>query len=269
MNRGERSSAKGSDDNIRRYRQKKGKLRLTASLIMLASALLILVIILVIFINFGFRIKTIDVAGASVYSNEEILSCAGIELNDNILFVSEKNIENTLKEKFPYIRSVYVEKDYPSRIVLNVREEYTTFYFELGGEFFLFNHAMKVIDRFDSEEALLSIRNAINAEMPLVKSCIVSQYMELADGCEYVGDFIRLLSENFPADSVSYIDLTDKYYINMTVSENIEIVIGDFSLLSQKLKACAQLLGENPSSLKGNIDISVYPDCYYDLDYVV
>lgn len=268
MNASNRGPGKGNDENIRRYSIKKNKMRLAGSIVMLVSAAILLVVILVVFIIFGFRIRTIDVVGASSYTDEEILSCAGISEGDNILSVSESSVENVLKERFPYIRSVYIEKDYPSRLVLNIVEEHTTFYFELDGEYFLFNHSLKVIDRFDSEEALLDVRRAVKVKMPLVKSCIVSQYIELAEGDEYVGEFISQLSENFPASSVSDIDLTDKYYISMVVSGSVSVVIGDCSNLPGKLEGAANLLGDDPSLFEGNIDISVYPDCYYDLDNI-
>ena len=62
-----------------------------------------------------FRVKEISVTGNSMYTDEEIILASGIEEKVNMFSFSEKSVEQSIKDLLPYVGSVTVKRDLPSR----------------------------------------------------------------------------------------------------------------------------------------------------------
>ena len=181
----ERYSGKGSDDNLRAYRIKRERFRMIRRIGMVTLALSFAVVLLSLILKFGFVVREIRVEGLTDYTAEEIIEHSGVFWGDNIFTVSEEDAEARLKKQFPYIKTVTFEREYPSVLVLKITEEYTTYYYEMEGEYFLFNHSLRLMDKFDSLMALQLVReDSIQVNMPLPATSIVPQYTELPQGSE-------------------------------------------------------------------------------------
>ena len=267
MDRENSRPGKGSDDNLYRYRQKRQWRR---RLLRIGVPLLVAALLLVLFfalLRIFFVVKEITVIGSEQYTEEDILKEAGIERNDNILLLSEKEIDRRLRQAFPYIKQVTLEKAYPSSVTLKIEEEYITFCLELGGEYFLFNTGMRLMDRFDSLSTLQESREtAIIVKTPLPESCIVPQYIQYSDKNQYVCDIMKIISECDFIEGIREIDLTDKYSITANYLNQVEIHFGDMKNFETKIRICHQLLSECGSSPCGHIDFSAFPDVYYALE---
>jgi len=265
MNR-ERYSGKGSDDNLRAYRLKRERFRMIRRIVVLSLALSFVVVFLIIILNFGFVVREIRVEGLTDYTADEIIEYSGITRGDNIFTVSEDEAEVRLKKQFPYIKSVSFDRVYPSELVLKITEEYTTYYYEMEGEYFLFNHSLRLMDKFDSLTALQSVRaDSIRVNMPLPKSFVVPQYITFSEESEYVADAIRTLSESNLGIYVRSMDLGDKFLMRMECGKAVTVELGDYNNLKGKFSTVLNLLSENGKNLTGNIDLSHYPQCFYNL----
>ena len=266
MNR-ERHSGKGSDDNLREYRIKRERFRLIRRVVMFSLAIAFVVVLLALIFKFGFVVRSIRVEGLTDYTKEEIIEFCGVTQGDNLFSLSEEDVESRLKERFPYIKSVFLKKEYPSKLVLTIEEEYTTYYYEMEGVFFLFNHSLRLMDKFDSLVALNAVReNAISVSMPIPKSSIVPQYITFSETDSYVSDVIYALSSSKLGAYVSSIDLRDKFLLYMECGKNVTVDLGDYTNLEGKFSTVLQLLGENGKNMTGTIDLTNYPQCFYLLN---
>lgn len=72
--------------------------------------------------NAYFALKTINVSGARVLSNSEVLVQAGIKPGDNILAINLRKAKNLLIVH-PWIRNAAVSRQFPSTISISVIEE--------------------------------------------------------------------------------------------------------------------------------------------------
>lgn len=265
MNR-ERYTGKGSDENLRAYRIKRERFRMIRRIGMIVMALSFAVVLLVAILKFGFVIREIRVDGLTDYTAEEIIEHSGVVLGDNIFTASEEDAEWLLKQEFPYIKTVTFEKVYPSELVIKVTEEYTTYYYELEGEYFLFNHSLRLMDKFDSLTALQAVReDSIHVNMPLPKTAIVPQYITFSQDFEYVSDAIQALSSSKLGVYVRSLDLEDKFLIRMECGQAVRVDLGDCANLEGKFSTILRLLGENGDKMTGNIDLTHYPQCFYNL----
>lgn len=232
---------------------------------------LFLLLLIILLLAFGFVARRIEVTGVERYTAEEILAACGVEKRDNLIFLSEKAVEDRLKAKFPYIKAVNLKKDYPSDLTIAITEEYTTFYYEAAGEYFLFNHSMRLMEKFDSEEGLTAVRKAVFVKMPLPKSSIVPQYIQMQSEDSYVLTFLEQLSSSEALlERLVSLDLSDKFCLKMVCSGDVEVSLGDYTRMEEKLSALLSLMegalaGKEGAVLTGHVDLSAYPSCFYDL----
>lgn len=253
------------EEELKLYKERNAKRRLLKRILIIGLAVLLLLILVLILFRYYFVVREIEITGTDRYSYEELLEKSGIGVKDNIFAVAEKEVEKTLKEAFPYVKSVTLEKDYPDRIMLSVTEEYTTYSYEMLGEYFLFNHELRLMEKFDSLEALQAVRKAIVVKMPLPDSCIVPQYIKLPNRCEYVSELIDTLSQTPLVSEVTELDLSDKYVIRLVLQEEVTVEFGDYTKAEEKFLALYRLLGNEGQKMTGHIDLSDYPNCFYTL----
>lgn len=254
------------DEELKLYQEKKKRRSFYANLYMiLASGLLVTVLFLSLFF-FYFVVRDISVVGSLHYSEEELLACAGISEKDNIFMVSEDHVEEKLKEAFPYIQSVHIDKDYPDSLKIEIVEEYHLFYYEMIGEYYLFNKDLRLIDRYTSQDELLAAGESISVKIPLPISCIVPQYIQLPESCEYVLDFMKLISQSPLIDEVTQVDISDKFAITLSFRENVSVAFGSYEGAENKLNSLYKLIGGKTQNLTGTVDMSDYPNCFYALE---
>ena len=254
------------EEEFQLYKEKRAKRLFYGRLwLFILTAVLIFALFFCLF-SFYFVVRDITVEGSERYTKEELLSAAGFDLNDNLIMISEREIESKLKEAFPYVQSVAVKKDYPDAIMLTVTEEYTVFSYEMLGEYFLFNSELRLMGKFDTFEELLAVRTPIIVEMPLPRSCIVPQYIQFSDSCDYVFELVLLISESKLVKSVTKIDLSDKFVIKMEFGSDLTVEFGDFTMAAEKLKSLYNLIGDDSAFWSGHIDMSDYPNCFQSLE---
>ena len=256
---------KGNDENLREYRIRNERKRLVRKLFVPLSVVFVVLLAALMVLLFGFRVRTITVEGDTGYSSEELIAASGINLKDNLLFLGDREVEASLKDSFPYIKEVELEKDYPSGLIIHVVEEKTTFYYEAEGEYFLFDYNLRVMDKFDSLEALQEVRTAILVDMPLPKSCVVRQGISFDPQYSYVESIIHQLSESQLVQETTYLDLRDKFVLRMECGKGVAVELGDYHDLQDKFSSLLSLLGEKGKKMTGSVDFSCYPRCFYDL----
>ena len=264
----EKRTETSDDAYLREYQKKQGRRRTLKRLTLPVISSVCLLLLLFTIIRFAFVVKTVEIEGDMRYSFEEILSACGFDYGDNIIAISQSDVEEKLKAVFSYIKSVTITKEFPSKLVLHITEESNVFAYESRGEFFLFNHEMKLMDKFDTYEALVENKKAIIVKMPEPKNYIVPQYIQMREADLYVSQIIRALSESEINQYVNAIDMTDRFVLRMHCGKNIQVELGDFTNLEGKFSALYRLIGENGSKMSGNVDLSCYPRCFYALDMV-
>ena len=253
------------EGDIRLYRER--RLRRRRLRLFFIGLLVLAMMFFMIFLisRYYFVVRELSVEGSSRYTDEEVLRAACITVKDSMFSFSEKEVEAKLKEQYPYIASVLLEKDYPDSVKLIVKEEDTTFYFEMMGEYFLFNHELRLMEKFDSHQEMLTVRNPIMVKMPVPKSCIVPQYIQFADGFEYVFALIEELSSSELLACVVEMDLRDKFVIRLQLENDITVEFGDYGEAQEKFLALYRLLTAQNQKMTGTIDFSDYPNCFYAL----
>jgi len=251
-------------DQLTDYRIKRDQKRFARRVFILASAILLSGAVFLFIGVFLFSLRTIAVTGSERYSYEEIVQASGISLEDNLLMLSESEVSASIKKACPYVKEVILQKEYPDAVTIVIKEEFITFAYDMLGDYYLFNHALTVLDRFESLDDIYQVRTPILVNIPFPKSCIVSQAILFSEDATYVYDMIETLSISQIASHVSEIDLSDKYIIKLIIG-NVQVEFGDYLMAEEKLLALYRLLIEPGQKMSGTVDLSYYPRCFYNL----
>lgn len=85
------------------------------------SVLLILAAVVVGSIVF-FRVEEVTVTGSTVYTDEEIIAAAGVELGDNLFLINKIQVSRRMIGKLPYIDEVNPRRVLPNKLVFSITE---------------------------------------------------------------------------------------------------------------------------------------------------
>lgn len=199
------------------------------------SIIIIFLVLLIVIISFFafffmFRIKQIQVEGATLYTQEQIIDSSGIKLDDNIFLINEEAVEKAITSSCAYIGSVQFVKVLPDELKLLIQEtsaEYAV-YTEEG--YVLFDSTGKVLDR------------AIPT--PPDTSLLVSGFSEIHDtvGGKISKDdaqfqaFLELASaiKESSMQGLTYLEFSDPNNLNAVYAGRVTLLFGNQENLSGK-----------------------------------
>ncbi len=205
-----------------------------------------------------FPIDNITVAGNSLYTAEDIINDSGIEIGDKLYGISQKNTENILTHRLPYIKTIEFERsalpDATLKIIVN--ETSDVFCYQSGEKFITADADNKALASFFSQPENTTLIKV--AKLPEIK---IGDTVQLVGENEFVTvrSIYDVMSEN--GISVKYIDIT---------SGGAEILINnrfivDFGGISNLEGKVAHLVGmlekidqKNGKEATGRIDLSAW-----------
>lgn len=185
-----------------------------------------------------FKVDTIIVEGSERYDYGSIVEVSGITQEDLLFMISDDEVSKALYDNFSFVRSVKLIKEYPSTIIIEIEEEVPRFYFEFRDEYFVVGSKMKVLERFTEYERMVSVySDLIPVLLPAVKSAIVSFDVEFISEKEskHVLEAIELLYDCDMLPSISQIDLSLRFEMNVSYDDRIQIEFGNIKDFSDKL----------------------------------
>lgn len=217
--------------------KRKKRVRLRNFLLGFVISFFIIVAAMILVMAF-FKVDTIIVEGSERYDYGSIVEVSGITEDDLIFMISDVGVEKALYDNFAFIKTVKLIREYPSTIIIEIEEEVPRFYFEFRDEYFVVGSKMKVLERFTEYDRMVSVySDLIPVLLPTVKSAIVSFDVKFISEKEskHVLDAIELLYECEMLPSISQIDLSLRFEMNVSYDDRIQIKFGNIKDFSDKL----------------------------------
>ena len=196
------------------YEMKKRRNRIIRAIVVGVIALALVAVAVYLFLTRVFIVQTIIVDGTDTYSYVEICETSDIKIGSVIFFVDEKDINNALTAKYPYIKRAEVEKHYPSTVNIVIIEEEPRYYIEYDGEYFVLTDELKVLERFTNKERMLSRFSNIKAVIiPDLYRAVVSDKLELMSekDTRHISEVLKALSGWSGFDRIVSIDMTNRF----------------------------------------------------------
>lgn len=98
----------------------------------------------------GAPVAEITVEGESIYTSEEIIAAAEIEIGANMFALSEKNINGLVSGKLPYVHSVEISRKLPDKLLITVTPTTESLLLSCGDDGYI------CVDSYDK---VLSLKN--------------------------------------------------------------------------------------------------------------
>lgn len=249
------------EKNIRGREREEGKRKAAASrkrrrkalIAVLFSLLTILIIAFSAIMAFlFFKVDTITVKGTvALYSQNEIVGASGIQIQDNLLFLNKKKLEQSLVEKMPYIKTVKIEKKLPSTVIINVTQTKNEISIFSDGKYYAADKDGKILAKLNSRDENLPL-------FTLPKGCniAVGKEIEIEDTVLYDVFYKCIdLTESY-SFKVNEVDVSNTYDIYLLVDNRFKVKVGSPNNFDLKLAHFNTMLPSMPTAAKGTVDLS-------------
>ena len=190
-----------------------------------------------------FDIKEINVNGISKLTKEEVISISQIPVNTNIFALNKLKAKYRLLEN-SYIEDVYIKREYPSTISIEVKEKVPTFMIQFANSYIYLNNQGYMLEV--STEALpLPTLLGIKTDLSNVKP---GKRLDVEDLKKF-NKLIQIMdiSRNFELDTlITRIDITDSSNYTVYIdSEGKTVYLGDAVDLNTKILHLKEILNQN------------------------
>ena len=217
--------------------KKKRRVKILCGAILFVAALVLLLSSRI------FDIKEINVNGISKLTKEEVISISQIPINTNLFALNKLNAKYRLLES-SYIEDVYIKREYPSTISINVKEKVPTFMIQFANSYIYLNNQGYMLEV--STEALpLPTLLGIKTDLSNVKP---GKRLDVEDLKKF-NKLIQIMdiSRNFELDTlITRIDITDTSNYTVYIdSEGKTVYLGDAVDLNPKILHLKEILNQN------------------------
>ena len=241
--------------NFDRKRKKKSAVRAVS---IIAVALVLVAVISFIIVKKYFVVKSVIVNGSETYSSAEIKASCGISEGDVIFFVRAADVRKRLAPSYPFIRTVEIEKEYPSGVNVIITEEEPVYCFEYDGEFFVMSREMKLLEKSTEKERITGkFKNVKPVTVPPVYKAVLSDRLLFVSekDTRHVGEVLYELYGWSGYDKISEIDISNRFDIRIVYDGRITVRFGSKSGFLSKLKFAEGIIMAYSGSSYGEIII--------------
>ena len=221
-------------------------------------ALVLVALISAVFINKLFVVETLIVDGTERYTFTEIKESSGITDKSVIFFVREKKVENLLKSRYPYIKEVKLEKDFPSTVNIVITEEVPKFYFEYDGEYFVITDEMKILEIFKDKQRMFSrCPDLKHIYLPPIGRAMLSETLELASDKDtrHIGELLIAFSGWSEYDKIDGINMESRFDVYLEYDKRLTLKFGSKKDIGTKLNFALGILAVYSDQAEGTIII--------------
>ncbi|MBR3968190.1 MAG: FtsQ-type POTRA domain-containing protein [Clostridia bacterium] len=240
-----------SEVNKRRaQRQKQARKRQLKAAFIIFIIIALIALVVMCFTIF-FNIKHISTSGSKIYSKAEIYDAAGITKDDNLLVISEKEIENRIRKKLPYVDSVKIKRNLPDKIILTITDAKEYAYFTSGKSNFILSENGYIL-----KEQPKTPKNVFEIITSGIEGSVGEKavYKNSAEE-KLIGELITTLRQK--QVNIDKIDVTSMLQIKIFVDNRFEVIIGDSKYITEKIAHLSSMI-ESISNRKGKIDLSMW-----------
>lgn len=207
------------------------------------AAIVIITVLIILSNTVLFNCSGITVEGNSRYTVEQITGQSGINVGDNLLHIDEKAAESRIYTAFPFIDEVDVQRSFPTKVKIVVREAEKWFLVSGNGVTAAVSRMGRIVE-LGSSEGLPVIVGYQPAELAPGKALVSEE-----SGKNQLPEEILEKIEEHDIPDVTTIDITDRFDISIECGDDVTIRIGGVADLDSKLAAASQAMKNEHGSV--------------------
>lgn len=234
--------------------------RISRSTALYIPVCVLVIISLVVFgISVFTKVLEINVVGALLYTDEDIIGASGIASGDNMLFINMEAATKKVHTEMPFIRDVTITRLPPSAILIEVTETKEIAAITHQSSVLIIDSDCKILKTTDNDNhGLIEIRG-LSIEDPAEGSPLKA-VLGSEKNLQYLKDVLAAIEKENIEKDVSYIDVTNTSKINFGYLGRFRLILGTPIDIRTKLTRLPSIVAEiktlSSDDAKGEIDMS-------------
>ena len=193
-----------------------------------------------------FNIQEIQVTNNNIVSSETITSLSELRTGNNLFRFSKNDVKNKIKQN-PYIESVEIKRQIPSKIIITVEERVPEYSLEYMGKYAIINNQGYVLDIQDTVGELIIVKGILTDEDVLEAGNRLKENQ--LDKLENIIRINNMLKTNNFEPKITSISINDKNEYDIYIEQEQKTIhLGDATNLSNKMPLIVAIIEEE----KGN-----------------
>jgi len=212
-----------------------------------------------------FGVSSIVVEGSDHYSDKAIVEKSGLYIGQSVLSVNKKSAVMNIQADFPYVQSVAVDSPSFGSLRIRIVEEIPIAVVGSGsgeGPWIIVSETNKWLESVSADAAAASGYLQVRTNKTGEGNAILPEREILA-----LHEIITACAASELTD-IRGIDMTNMTDIRLNWRDQIEILLGNDSVLQAEIPIVAQILHEvlknNGNDKRGRLDASTFSDAIHD-----
>ncbi len=206
---------------------------------------------------FFFKVESVRCEGITLYDPDEMVARAGVEVGAQLYRVDREGIAARLSAEYPYLKNVRVGYDLPTGVVIFAEEDKPGYYTELAGRYYILSPEMRVLESIPAERQTLEENYGalLRLELPPIAGAVVGSPIRYFNPSSelYINEMIDRLTTGEYADKINSIDLSSRYALSFRYDGRIDVLLGDATELSSKIRFAFAMIDEFSENATGTV----------------
>ena len=253
----------GSSNKNKKNNKKKKKKKVSKWIKIVLLLLIIAGCIVFAMVSPIFNIKFIEVEGNDKIKSDTIISLSQIKEDENLFRINKGSIANKIKEN-PYIGSVSIKRELPSKIRIIVEEREIAYQIKVVDSFVCINYEGYILEKSAQKKGIPVVEGLKTNKETLLNSKRLSN-----DDIGSLNGMYKIMSSakvNDIAKLITKIIIKDEEYILELEDEDKTVYIGDENNLNKKMSYLKSILDEeedNEGIIFLNVDFNNGENPYF------
>lgn len=201
-----------------------------------------------------FKIETIEIVGDTKYNDSEILEASGLAKGDNLLRFSASARAERITTKLPYILSVKIKRNLPSKLVIEVTPVTAVAAIKTNNGYLIVNSEAKVLEKSSYYSGCVIIGPEADYDKSLPGKTVVT---ENRSGYDQMSILVRCLDKLSLIQKINVIDMSSPLDISFIYGGRVKATLGTVSDCDYKLEMFKEVVEKRESeNFVGKIDLS-------------
>jgi len=214
----------------------------------------VLVLIIIIFgVSVFFRVTSVEVAGQSRYTADEIIVASGIQTGDNLFFINTDAAARRIKASKPYIADVRVTWQIPDVALIEVTESIAFAVVSEGGDYWKIDSSGRILEHTDFSGTAGLIRvMGLTAVTPREGAALaVAEAYDTQLG--FLLDILSAMDKAEIGRDVTNLDMTNISAITFTYKGRVDVRFGRGDKAEFKITRLLEALENRADDFAGQV----------------
>lgn len=211
-----------------------------------------LIIFAILSVTVLFPIKEVSITGSNIYTPEQILDATDITTDTNLLVIREEKLAEKIREKLPFVDSIKIEREFPSKLNITAKDAKEEAAFKVGKEFYTVSKRGYVLNKYTEKPENIFEISVNKAEVNLGKMVSI----EADDEKKALIEISEKLIKN--EIKIDYIDVTDSLSLKAKVEGRFEVNFGTSMNIDKKVSHLKGMILQIDNKKTGKINLSMW-----------